>query len=119
MKILIAIAFATTFLLASPLALACDYPNRADIPNGTSASKEEMLAGQSSIKAYMAAMDEYLACIDQLEKDAVAALDDPSDDELASREAAMTKKYNAAVEEMELTAALFNEQVRAYNEQKD
>jgi hypothetical protein len=119
MKKQLAIAFATTFLLASPLALACDYPSRADMPNGNTASKEEMLDGQRSIKTYMAAMDEYLACIDQREKDAVAALVDPSDDELASREAAITKKYNAAVEEMELTAARFNEQVRSYNAQKD
>lgn len=111
------IAIATALLVASPLTLACDYPSRADLPNGASASKDEMLAGQRSIKAYMAAMDVYLACIDQEEKDAVAALIDPGDDEVASREAAMTKKYNAAVEEMELTAARFNEEVRAYKEQ--
>ena len=42
---------------------------------------------------------------------------DPSDDELASREAAITKKYNAAVEDMELKGARFNEQVRAYKDQ--
>jgi hypothetical protein len=111
-------AIAATLLFVTPLAIACDYPARADVPNGAMASKDEMLDGQRSVKAYMAAMDEYLACIDQEEKDAVAALTEPSDDELASREAAITKKYNAAVEEMELTAARFNEEVRAYNAQK-
>lgn len=117
-KIEFAAAIAALLLFAAPLAIACDYPSRADVPNGATASKDEMLAGQRSVKAYMAAMDEYLACIDQEEKDAVAALAEPSDDELASREAAITKKYNAAVQEMELTAARFNEEVRAYNAQK-
>ena len=117
LKKVFAAAVATTLLLGSPLALACDYPGRPDIPNGAMASKDEMLAGQRSVKAYMAAMEEYLACIDQEEKDAVAALEDPSDDELANRESAINKKYNAAVEDMELTAARFNEQVQAYNAQ--
>lgn len=110
-------AIAATILFFSPFAFACDYPQRAELPNGSTATKESMLAGQKSVKRYMAEMEEYLACIDQAEKDAVIALMDPTDDELASREAAITKKYNAAVEEMELTAARFNEQVRAYKEQ--
>lgn len=110
-------AIAVTILFFSPFAFACDYPQRAELPNGSTATKESMLAGQKSVKRYMAEMDEYLACIDQDEKDAVSALMDPTDDELASRESAITKKYNAAVEEMELTAARYNEEVRAYKEQ--
>ena len=114
-----AITIATAILLFSPVAFACDYPRRAELPNGGTASKEAMLAGQKSVKAYMATMEEYLTCIDTSEKDAVAALANPSDEELASREAAMTKKYNAAVEEMELTAAKFNEEVRDYKSQSE
>ena len=111
------ITIAATILFFSPFAFACDYPQRAELPNGSTASKESMLAGQKSVKGYMTAMEEYLTCIDQAEKDAVAALMNPTDDELASRESAMTKKYNAAVEEMELTAARFNEEVRDYKSQ--
>jgi hypothetical protein len=110
-------AIAATILFFSHFAFACDYPQRAELPNGSTATKESMLAGQRSVKRYMAEMEEYLACIDQDEKDAVIALMDPTDDELASREAAITKKYNAAVEDMELTAARFNEEVRAYKDQ--
>ena len=117
MKSKITIAAAMLFL--SPFAFACDYPQRAELPNGGTASKESMVAGQRSVKAYMAAMEEYLACIDQAEKDAVAALADASDEELARREAAITKKYNAAVDEMELTAARFNEEVRDYKSQSE
>jgi hypothetical protein len=44
-------------------------------------------------------------------------MDELSEEDRASREAAFTKKYNAAVEEMELIAAQFNEEVRAYKAQ--
>ena len=113
------IAIATAILFVAPVAFACDYPKRANVPIGATASTEKMLAGQKSVKAYMAAMDEYLECIDTEEENSVAALVDVSDDELARRGAAITKKYNAAVTEMELIAARFNEEVRAYKAQSD
>ena len=112
-KILIAAAI----LFFSPLALACDYPDRAEITSGASASKDEMLASQKSVKAYMTAMETYLACLEKEEADAVAGLSELSDEEKAIRDAAFTKKYNAAVEQMEIIAAQFNEEVRAYKAQ--
>lgn len=101
-------------LMLTPAAFACDYPKRVDIPDGTTASKEQMLEGQNSVKDYMAAMEDYLACIEKEEKDTLADMPDISEEELANRDAALTKKYNAAVQEMELLAARFNEEVRAY-----
>ena len=115
MKLMSAIAAAILF--ASPLAFACDYPPRVDMPDGTSASTGEMMAGQKSVKAFMASMEEYLVCIEKEEEEAVAALVEPSDEELASRKSAVDKKYNAAVDGMQLIAAKFNEQVRAYKAQ--
>jgi len=111
------ITIAAAILFFSPFTFACDYPPRAELPNGATATKDSMLAGQKSVKAYMVEMDEYLACIDSGEKEAVAALIDPTDEELATRETAITKKHNAAVDDMELTAAKFNEQVRDYKAQ--
>ena len=115
MKLMTAIAAAILF--ASPLAFACDYPSRADMPDGISASTDDMMAGQNSVKAFMASMEEYLVCIEKEEEEAVAALIEPGDEALAKREAAIIKKYNAAVEDMELIAAKYNEQVRAYKAQ--
>ncbi len=103
-----------SLMFSAPLALACDYPQRVKIPNGATATKEEMIAGQRAVKDYMASMDEYLACIDKEEKDTLAAMADISDEERQVRAAALVKKHNAAVEEMELLAARFNEEVRAY-----
>ena len=105
-------------LFIAPLALACDYPRKPDLPNGSSATKDDMLTAQRAVKEYMANMETYLSCIDKAEKDLVAA-SDFSDEEKTSREAALNKKYNAAVEEMELLAARFNEQVRDYRAQSN
>ena len=100
--------------LSTPLALACDYPQRVKVPNGATATKDEMITGQRAVKEYMASMDEYLACIDKEEKDTLATMPEISDEERMVRAEALVKKHNAAVEEMELVAARFNEEVRAY-----
>lgn len=106
-------------ILTGPLAHACDYPKRIDIPNGAAATKDEMIAGQRAVKEYMATMETYLACIEKEEKDTLAELTDITEEDKASRLDALTKKYNAAVDEMEMVAARFNEQVRAYKEKSE
>jgi hypothetical protein len=103
-------------LTAAPLALACDYPTRADVPDGATATKEEMISGQRSVKGYMQAMEAYLACIEAEEQEAVAELGDIDDEALLQRTELFNAKYNAAVEEMNLVAEEFNMQVRAYKE---
>lgn len=114
-KITKTIVFAVT-LFAVPLALACDYPSRADLPDGSTATKEEMIAGQRSVKSYMGTMDEYLSCIEAAEQATVAG-NDASDEEAKQQRIEMfNKKYNAAVEEMNLVAEEFNVQVRVYKD---
>lgn len=113
------IVFATFAVLLLPAAHACDYPQRVDIPNGATATKDQMIEGQRSVKAFMAAMEEYLDCIETEENETLASMPDISEDEKANRYAALTKKHNAAIDDMELVAARFNEAVRAYKEQGD
>lgn len=108
----LAVLFASLFLL--PVASACEYPERAEMANGMTATKEEMVASQRSVKAYITAMEDYLTCIEAEESDAVDALNEPDEDTLTQRKTVFNKKYNAAVDEMQLVAAEFNEQVRAY-----
>lgn len=103
-----------SLMFTTPPALACDYPQRVKIPNGASATKDEMIAGQRAVKDYMASMDEYLSCIEKEEKDTIATMPDLTDEEREARATTLVKKHNAAVEEMELVAARFNEEVRAY-----
>jgi hypothetical protein len=104
-------ALLAVFIAAAPAAqAACTYPEEVKIPDGASATKEDMVAGQKSVKAYMAAVEAYLACLDEEEK----ALGEAVTDEQRQVHA---KRHNAAVDSMSELAARFNEQVRAFKAQ--
>ena len=106
----------------SPVALACDYPERVSIPNGNSATKDEMVTGQKGVKKYMADMQEYIACIEEEEEEDEqnrAGIEEPDLIVEAQRDEILVKKHNAAIDDMEKVAARFNEEVRAYKTRKD
>ena len=63
-------------LLIASASLACEYPKRVVIPNGNTASKEDMIMGQRGVKEYVAAMEIYLECIVEEEKQAREAIAD-------------------------------------------
>ena len=110
------ILFTAILFLSTSAALACDYPHRANVPDGTTSTKEQMIEGQRGIKAYMSAMEEYLSCIETAEQETVAGADDIDEAAKQQRIEMYNKKYNAAVDEMNLVAEEFNVQVRAYKE---
>lgn len=92
---------------------ACDMPDVSfTIPSGDEATLDEMVAAQTSVREYIAAMDDYLACLDT-EKEAM--LESASDEEKASIEQSYDQMHNTGVGNMEETAAEFNEQRAAYN----
>lgn len=103
----------------APLAMACDYPKRPNIPNGATASKDEMIAASKAVKEYQASLQEYRSCIDAEEADAVAQLESPTDEELNIRKSAIAKKYNASVDDEMLVVAQYNDAVVAYKAQSD
>ena len=106
-------------LFATSAALACEYPKRVLIPNGNSATKEDMIAGQRGVKQYVSDMEIYLACIVEEEKQAREAMDELPPEVEQEREDMLNKKYNAAVDEMERVAAQFNAEVQAYQAKED
>ena len=95
-------------------ALACDYPERVSVPNGTTATKEDMLQGQRGVKKFVAEIEVYLECIVEEEKIARATIETISAEDEQQRDDLLNKKYNAAVDEMERLAAQFNVEVQAY-----
>lgn len=117
MNRLIRTALGTSLLIAATASFACEYPNRVLIPNGNTATKEDMVEGQRAVKNYVAAMEVYLECIVEEEKQARDAIDDLQPEQEQEREEMLNKKYNAAVDEMERTAAQFNAEVQAYRAQ--
>lgn len=102
-------------LLAAPMTFACDYPERPAIPDGATVSKDEMLAGVASVNKYLAGVDDYLTCIENEEKAAVAALDNPDPEDLKRRDEDISRKFDAANAEKVLVGEEINLQVRNYN----
>jgi hypothetical protein len=116
-KTRLAVSVAALFLAQG--ALACDYPQRIEnMPDGDSATREDMLAGKKAVQEYLADMESYLGCIEAEEAQAVIAMGDAAEEAKAQRQETFNKKYNAAVEEMNLVAEEFNIQLRAYNARK-
>lgn len=118
MKNLTRIIAAIALFAFPALALACEYPERPTLPDGGTASKEEMIAAQAAVKAFLASVDEYLDCIEKEEKDAVAAMDNPDEDTIRRRDELLSKRFDAANEEKFLFGEKWNQQVRAYNAKK-
>ena len=110
---------ASSLLVAAPFVFACDYPQRPEIPEGSSASKEEMIAASKAVKAYQGEMTGYRDCIDAESTATIAELEIGEADEetINNSKMAAAKKYNASVDDEELVVALFNEAVRAYKSQ--
>ena len=110
----IAATVATLFLAQG--ALACDYPERVkELPDGMTATRDEMVAGKKVVQSYIANMESYLSCIEAEEAQTQIAMGDMDENTKRQRAAMFDKKYNAAIEEMNLVAEEFNVQLRAYN----
>ena len=81
-------ALGATLILASFTVFACDYPQRPFIPDGATASKEELLAAKDGVQTFLASVDEYLQCVELEEQAALASMDEPTPEEQAEREQA-------------------------------
>jgi hypothetical protein len=113
MKALLAIAFAT----ATAAAYAdCPYPQApTKIPDGATATLEDMVAGQKAVGEYQKAINEYTACIDK-ELDAAIAKggDKLKPEQKQDMQRVEAQKHNAAVDQLQAIADRFNEQVKVY-----
>jgi len=104
-------------VLSASLANAeCLYPKApASIPDGNTATEQEMLDGMKAVKEYNNQVTGYLNCLDmEMQARIQAAGADAPADQVEQIKAIQNKRHNAAVEELEAHAARFNEQVKAY-----
>jgi hypothetical protein len=122
MKFLIAAA-ALAALTAGPVHADCPYPSPPDkIPDGNTASLNDMMTVKKAIADYDAAIGVYLDCIKQEHDDALAKGEKLSDKQKAELDHMETTRHNAAVAQLQSVADHFNEQVRIYkakNAKKD
>ena len=104
-------------LLAAGTASAdCSYPKSpSGLPDGKTATQDEMMGGMKAIKEYNNQVTAYLNCLEtEMNTRIEAAGPDAPADQVEQIKAIHTKRHNAAVEELEATASRFNEQVKVY-----
>jgi hypothetical protein len=104
-------------LLAFAVAHAeCTYPKApTGLPDGATATQDEMVEGMKTIKEYNNQVTTYLNCLEtEMNARIEAAGPDAPADQVEQIKAMHTKRHNAAVEELESNASRFNEQVKVY-----
>jgi hypothetical protein len=110
------ITSAALLFLASSMALACEYPARPHLPDGASATKDDLLAAKNAVQSFIGAVDEYLVCIEEEDEAVAAETGKQTTDEKARRNKLMNQKFDAANDEKALVGEQFNQEIRAYNE---
>jgi hypothetical protein len=115
MKVLPAMA-CTVALAAGAVYADCPYPAApAKIPDGATATLEEMLAGQKAVKEYEKAINDYNACIDKALEDEIAKRGDQlKPQQKTDMQKIEAQKHNAAVDQLQSVADRFNEQIKVY-----
>jgi hypothetical protein len=94
----------------------CTYPKSpTGLPDGATATQDEMVEGMKAIKDYNNQVTTYLNCLEtEMNTRIEAAGPDAPADQVEQIKAIHTKRHNAAVEELEANATRFNEQVKVY-----
>ena len=122
MKILLT-ALGLAVLATSNAAWAgCTYPKAPDkIPDGTTASKAEMIAARDLFTAYNQQIVDYTKCLQTEHDDQVAKIDPKLDQakkdaQKAELDKVLGQKNDAAVDEAQAVTGRFNAQIHAYVE---
>jgi hypothetical protein len=105
--------------LASAASFAddCTAPAAPTLPDGSTATKEQMLEGQKSIKDYQAANTAYRSCLEpKISAAEVAAAGDSPGPELVAALKTLNDDYNASVSKEEELAIGFNAELKKYKE---
>ena len=99
---------------------ACQLPFSPQVPDGRTADENAMRIGREAMQAFVKRADEFLACIDQEEKEATAAFTALEKKTLEQQAVYKVKKdelerrYNAGIDAQKAAADRFNEQLRIY-----
>ena len=122
MKALLAITALAA--LAGPVYADCSYPPPpTKIPDGNSATKDEMISAQKAITQYNKDVNAYISCIKLEHEAAMTKLGDkPTPEQKADMDRAEQveiQKNNAAVDQLQSIADRFNEQVRIFKAKND
>ena len=103
-------------LMAAAANAECTYPKEpANVPDGATATQDQMVEGMKAVKEYNNQVTTYLSCLDEeMNARVEAAGPDAPADQIEQIKAIHNKRHNAAVDALEQQAARFNEQVKVF-----
>jgi hypothetical protein len=107
--------------LAGPVYADCTYPPPpSKLPDGNTATMQEMMAAKAAVTQYNKDINSYVACIKLEHETAVSnAGDKITPEQKAEMDKIEVQKNNAAVDQLQSVADRFNEQVRIYKAKSD
>ncbi len=117
-------AIAALAALAGPVYADCSYPPPpTKIPDGNTATMEEMIEAKKAVTQYNKDINAYVACIKLEHDSAVSKVGDKptpeQKEDMKRMEEMEVQKNNAAVDQLQSIADRFNEQVRIYKAKHD
>jgi hypothetical protein len=97
----------------------CTYPRAPEkVPDGNSASRDEMVAAKKSFDQYNVDMNTYLTCmegvIDSVMPKDTSKLSPDDKTRLENQQKIEVQKHDAAVDELQTSVARFNEQLHIF-----
>lgn len=109
-KALLSIVAAATFAFSFSAQAECPFPKApASIPDGKTASEPEMVEAMKAFKAYNDEVEAFGTCLEEETKTKAAG-----SAQLMQLKTMQMKKHNAAIDELQVKAKQFNEQVRIF-----
>ena len=121
-RLIYALVLVLGFAAGPAMAEDCTHPGDApSVPNGSEASRDEMVTAANAVRQFNADTSAYLECMDAKDAD-MAALqkqyeknkDKEKTKEIISSRKEHIEKRNAAFEKLDKTAGKFNSAVRDY-----
>jgi hypothetical protein len=118
MKAWIPLTLVFAFGFAAHAQATCSYPQApATPPNGSTASRDEMIAAKHDFDRYNTEMNAYLDCLNlemsSQPKD-VSKLTADEKKKADQEKKVLVQKHNAAVDELQAVVGRFNEQLKIF-----
>jgi len=105
----------TALIFSAQASIGCDYPSKISIPDGNTATLEEMQEGIKAMKKWQADLVVYRTCIFEETEAAKKAIEtaDPGTGltQITALERQLNLKHNASVDDEIKIGADFNEQI--------
>ena len=102
------------FAVSGAAQAACIYPRAPErVPDGSTATYEEMAAAQKAVRQFNDDINAYNTCL-ELEMTTARMSGAYDENRLAEMQAIQAKRNNAAVDEVQAIADRFNEQLRIF-----